>query len=302
MDIKISLATLSQLEDGRSYYLSNTTGTIKRTGLWQWFKCVTGLGDGREKAQRLAQVVKESLLATAGISKDAALTEDINRFEGATYSIYGSTLRDIAGRFKTAHADAIEVNDVRRSANQIAEQVAEEKVQRWYDGSFVGINPERPNVCRDYIKKLALYSVQHLVRQAAEDRKVPADLSDSMRRSMQKMINNVSTAETMQAMRSGQGYPMVRAKNERSFKRFDFDELHFRAILAALLTEDGPVSSYVFTRRLAILQEDILQERKDALMQTPLDPPSNPESGYIFAESAMKAFKVAEDSEWNRQA
>ena len=33
MDIKISLATLSQLEDGRSYYLSNTTGTIKRTGI-----------------------------------------------------------------------------------------------------------------------------------------------------------------------------------------------------------------------------------------------------------------------------
>lgn len=47
--MEISIATLSQLEAGRSYYLSNTTGTIKRTGLWQWFKCVTGFGDGPRK-------------------------------------------------------------------------------------------------------------------------------------------------------------------------------------------------------------------------------------------------------------
>ena len=56
--MNISLSTLSELQAGRSYYLSNTTGTIKRTTLWQWFKCVTGLGDGRAKAQQLAEVVK----------------------------------------------------------------------------------------------------------------------------------------------------------------------------------------------------------------------------------------------------
>ena len=95
MDIKISLATLSQLEDGRSYYLSNTTGTIKRTGIWQWFKCVTGWGDGRAKAQRLAQVVRESLLATAGISDDATLTTDIKRYDDTTYSIYRSEERRV---------------------------------------------------------------------------------------------------------------------------------------------------------------------------------------------------------------
>ena len=53
-DMKITTTMLTQLRADKSYYLSNTTGTIKETGLWQWFKCFTGLGDGREKAKRLA--------------------------------------------------------------------------------------------------------------------------------------------------------------------------------------------------------------------------------------------------------
>ena len=302
MDIKISLATLSQLDASRSYYLSNTTGTIKRTGIWQWFKCVTNIGDGRAKAQRLAQAIKESLLATAGICKDAALAADISRFDNAKYSLSGTQLREIAGRFRVAHADAIAENDARRGAQRLAEQVAEEKVQRWYDGSCVGENPERPGACRNYVKQLALYSVQHLVRQAAAERKLPDDLADSMRRSMQKTINNINTIEIMQAQGSGQGYPLTTAKNPRSFKRFDFDELHFRAVLAALITPEGPVNSADFHRRLAMMQEEILQERKEAFALAPLEPPGNPNSGYIFAESAMKAFKAMEDSEWHRQA
>ena len=40
--MSISLSTLTQLDAGRTYYLSNATGEIKRTTLWQWFKCVCG--------------------------------------------------------------------------------------------------------------------------------------------------------------------------------------------------------------------------------------------------------------------
>ena len=46
--MNITAASLSRLEAG-NYYLSNTTGTIKKANLWQWIKCLTGLGDGRAK-------------------------------------------------------------------------------------------------------------------------------------------------------------------------------------------------------------------------------------------------------------
>ena len=58
--MNITAASLSRLDAGSNYYLSNTTGTIKKANLWQWFKCLTGFGDGRAKAQRLAEVVKAS--------------------------------------------------------------------------------------------------------------------------------------------------------------------------------------------------------------------------------------------------
>ncbi|MBR4222920.1 MAG: hypothetical protein IKR81_17295 [Victivallales bacterium] len=266
-----------------------------------WFKCVTGLGDGRAKAQRLAQVVKESLLASAGITKDATLSTDIDRFKDATYSLSGTSLRDIAGRFKTAHADAITANEVRRDAYKIAEEVADGCVQKWFKGAYIGVNPERPEQCRNYIKKLALYSVQHLV-QAADKREVLEDIRDRMRRVMEKVINTISTVEIMQACQgSGLGFPMTQTNRKGGFSRFDLDELHFRAILAALLTKDGPVKTPDFVSRIAMYQEEILQERKDALLSVPLDPPGTAMSGYFFAESASKAFKAAEDSEWHRQ-
>ncbi|MBQ6136607.1 MAG: hypothetical protein IJI73_04465 [Kiritimatiellae bacterium] len=57
-----------------------------------------------------------------------------------------------------------------------------------------------------------------------------------------------------------------------------------------------------FVRRLALFQEEILQERRDALLNTRLGPPSSPLTGFVFAEAASKVFKAMEDSEWHRQA
>jgi hypothetical protein len=98
------------------------------------------------------------------------------------------------------------------------------------------------------------------------------------------------------------GFPKskVNGKSEMGFARFEFDELHFRAVLAALITKDGPVKMADFLNRLALYQEDILQERKDALLKTTLEPPSVPWSGFAFAESAAHIYKAMEDSEWHR--
>ena len=58
-----------------------------------------------------------------------------------------------------------------------------------------------------------------------------------------------------------------------------------------------------FTQRLIILfKEDILQERKDALLNTHLEPPETPLSGFVFADTATKLYKAMENSEWHRQS
>ena len=301
--MNISLDTLSRLSANRTYYLSDE-GTIEKTGLLQWFKCVTGWGDGRAKAQRLAQAVKQSLLASAGIANDATLNADIERFNGATYSLSGSSLRAIANRFKTAHADGIKSKEIHREAYAIAEEAADAEIAVWKKGERVVNDPDNP-ASLGYVKKLALYSVQHIMLKATEEPdllKNRESLKSKMQSLMFKAIDAINAAEIAQRQNSGLGFPKsrVNGKRELGFARFEFDELHFRAVLAALITKDGPVKMADFLRRLAIYQEDILQERKDALLKTPLEPPSVPGSGFAFAESAPKIYKAMEDSEWHR--
>ena len=301
--MNISFETLSQLSANRSYYLSDE-GTIERTGPLQWFKCVTGWGDGRAKAQRLAQAVKQSLLASAGIANDATLNADIERFNGATYSLSGSSLLEIADRFKTAHKAVVKSNALHREAYAIAEEAADAEIAVWKKGERVVNDPDNP-ASLGYVKKLALYSVQHIMLKATEEPDLLKN-RESLKRKMQslmfKAIDAINAAEIAQRQNSGLGFPKStkNGKSELGFARFEFDELHFRAVLAALITKDGPVKMTDFLRRLAIYQEDILQERKDALLKTPLEPPSVPGSGFAFAESAPKIYKAMEDSEWHR--
>ena len=301
--MNISLDTLSRLSANRTYYLSDE-GTIEKTGLLQWFKCVTGLGDGRAKAQRLAQAVKQSLLASAGIANDATLNSDIERFNGATYSLSGSSLSGIANRFKAAHSEAINKTELHRQAYAIAEEAADAEIASWKQDERVVNDPNKPESL-GYVRKIALYSVQHMMQQAAENPdllKNRATLKRKMQTRMFNTIDAINAAEIAQRQRSGLGFPKsrVNGKSEMGFARFEFDELHFRAVLAALITKDGPVKMADFVQRLSIYQEDILQERKDALLDTPLEPPSVPGSGLVFAESAPKKYKAMEDSEWHR--
>lgn len=53
---------------------------------------------------------------------------------------------------------------------------------------------------------------------------------------------------------------------------------------------------------MAFFQEEILQERRDALLSTRLEPPETPLSGFVFADTASKLYKAMEDSEWHRQS
>ena len=301
--MNISLDTLSRLSANRTYYLSDE-GTIEKTGLLQWFKCVTGLGDGRAKAQRLAQAVKQSLLASAGIANDATLNSDIERFNGATYSLSGSSILDIANRFKTAHSVAINKNEIHREAYAIAEEAADAEIAAWKKGERVVNDPKKPESL-GYVRKIALYSVQHMMQKAAENPdllKNRESFKNRMRTRMFLTIDAINAAEIAQRQNSGLGFPKsrVNGKSEMGFARFEFDELHFRAVLAALITKDGPVKMADFIQRLSIYQEDILQERQEALLKTPLEPPSVPWSGFAFAESASHIYKAMEDSEWHR--
>ena len=88
----------------------------------------------------------------------------------------------------------------------------------------------------------------------------------------------------------------------KGLDRFDLDELHFRAILAALITKDGPVRTDVFINRLAFFQEEVLQNHADDFINATLKPPSEPDSGADFAECALRAFKEGEASAWEMLA
>lgn len=300
--MNITATTLSRLDAGSNYYLSNTTGTIKKANLWQWIKCFTGFGDGRAKAQRLAEAVQTALLANAELKQDAALAGDIRRLD-TNHSLSGASLRDIARRFKVAHADAIAAVDARREASRVAELAADACVGEWNKRERVQASPENLG----FIRKIALYSVQHLVGRAYEEREVRPDLQGRMESAMRKAIEAINSVEVMQAAQGSRlGFPITKDNGENRRKlnipRFKFDELHFRAVLAALITKDGPANLIDFTRRMAFFQEEILQERRDALLNTRLEPPETPLSGFVFADTASKLFKAMEDSEWHRQS
>ena len=99
------------------------------------------------------------------------------------------------------------------------------------------------------------------------ERKVPSDLKGRMETAMRKAIEAINTMEFMQAAQGSRlGFPLTKDNGENRPKlntpRFKFDELHFRAVLAALTTRDGPARLADFTQRMILLfQEDIPQDR-----------------------------------------
>jgi hypothetical protein len=88
--------------------------------------------------------------------------------------------------------------------------------------------------------------------------------------------------------RSGMGYPLTKKNGERrdlDMPRLKFDEPHFRAILAALMTRNGPARLPDFTRRLRFFKEETLQQREKELLDIRLEPPETLLSGFVFADA-----------------
>ena len=106
----LNIDTIRSLDANKTYYLANSTGQIKEAGAWQKFKCYFGIGDARQKVQKLIDQVKVALLAASHESDNAALSTDIKNFDDARAvddSASGRSLAEIANRFATANADKI---------------------------------------------------------------------------------------------------------------------------------------------------------------------------------------------------
>ena len=106
----ITLDTIRSLDANKTYYLANSTGQIKEAGAWQKFKCLFGVGDGRQKVQKLIDQVKVALLEASGESDNAKLTTDIEKYDEDRYidvSASGRSLAEIANRFAAANAEKI---------------------------------------------------------------------------------------------------------------------------------------------------------------------------------------------------
>lgn len=285
--MEINTTALTQLSADKNYYLSNTTGTIKEAGWWQKLKCMTGLGDGRAKVQRLADAVRDALLADAFLKSEDKLTAELRDLD-KTDSLSGASLSQIATRFKADHIKEVSTSD----AYRVAESIADDQVAMWAKNG--DILPEKKSM--EYIKQLALYSAQHHADMAYDKyRDNPELMKRKMKSSMNSLIVALNSAENMK--RKDVAYPKTdkctlengKTKNLNP-PRFRIDELHFRAILGLMVTKDGPATFTEFTTALLKkLPEAELQKRKDIILDIKLEPPNIPGAGLAFASMVAKS-------------
>lgn len=283
--MEITATTLTQLRADKSYYLSNSTGTIKEAGLWQRFKCWTGFGDGREKVRRLADAIKSALLADAFIKSEDKLSSELNGLDKNS-SLSGADLRQIATRFKADHAQAIATSD----AYRVADKLADEQIARWVkDGDVL---PEKKSL--EYMKKLALYAAQPVMDEALEYKD---DLTRKLSRNIGQIIYCFASMENVK--KSYFGYPRFDTYTTEDGKehtlrvpRLRLDELHFRAVLSCLVTKDGPATFMAFTTAIFKLREEELQKRKEVFLDLKLEPPNKPGSGLAFAAQAANSHEI----------
>ena len=286
--MKITATALTQLDASKDYYLSNTTGTIKEADFWQKFKCFTGWGDGRAKVARLADAIKTALLADAAIKNEAKLTTELDGLDKSR-SLSGTSLRQIASRFKADHAQAIATSD----ACRMAETIADKQISRWVERGDV--LPEAESL--KYMKKLCLYAAQQITDNALSFAGDPNQLARKIRRNMEQLLVCLNCAENMK--KADVAYPKVGSCQDASGKmrilnppRFRLDELHFRAMLGLMATKDGPVTFMSFARALVHLPESELQKRKETILGIPLEKPDKPGAGVAFAAQVAKSHEL----------
>lgn len=287
--MKITATNLANIANG-SYYLSNTTGEIKKAGIWQWVKCTTGLGDGRAKVKRLADAVKTSLLADAAIKSDARLTSDISALN-LHRSLSSTDLKRIATRFKADHAEAIAKSD----AFRLAETIVDDEVAAWVKNRSVC--PDKTSL--GFIRQLALYAARPVIDQAAKYADDPKELARRIRGKFDLMNMLLGSCEHM-ARQAGLKYPASETyvdpetgnKRHLTGPRFILDELHMRNIIACMFDDDGDVRMQKFLQKALAMPEEELQKRKEVLLSIPLAKPSEPGAVMQFASAARNSYNI----------
>ena len=150
--MKLNSESILTLDANKTYYIANSTGEIKEAGLWQRFKCWLGVGDGREKVQRLAEQVKAALLADGGVESENTLNDEIGRLN-LTSSLSGAALKEIASRFRADHADSV----ARADAGRLVEAKVKDFVRGHSDpaarSDSFRIHPDPQNI--EYMTRLA---------------------------------------------------------------------------------------------------------------------------------------------------
>lgn len=292
--MEITATNLSRIQDG-SYYLSNTTGEIKKAGFWQWFKCFTGIGDGREKVQRLVDRIKADLLADAAVNDDASLTNALNALD-TTKSISSSDLKRIASNFKAAHPEAIAKSDAMREAKAVVDEV----VNDWAIKGKTTIY-DRTNM--EYVKKLALYAARPVADKAIEFGEDKARLVKNIKGKMELLRNAIGVAELV-ANDSHLDYPSTnqspipgrRTPYTTGFKCFVLDELHFRFLASRIFDKNGKVRLGNLFESLIRMPESELQRCRNILLDAPLDGPEKADALEKFLDATRDLEKKYNDN------
>ena len=94
----LNIDTIRSLDASKTYYLANSTGQIKEAGAWQKFKCYFGIGDARQKVQKLIDQVKVALLAASHRSQPTSR---------ATTTTATSTIRPRGARSPTSRTASL---------------------------------------------------------------------------------------------------------------------------------------------------------------------------------------------------
>ncbi len=276
----ITAAQLTKIATGNNYYLSNSTGEIKKAGLWQWFKCWTGFGDGRAKVQRLVDAVKAALLHDASLQSEAELNNELNALD-KNHSISGADLKRIATRFTTAHADTIGRTETCRLAENIIDRHLETSVKQ---------NAVHPDpVSQVYMRKLLLYGASPVILKHASY-ETPEALQKALSKKISLFQDFIGGTEMFALNASSNVRYLLSNKHtgadgktkELNIPRFKLDEVRFRAILACFNLQKNAPASQAY-RNLFQSPEDILEERRDEILALPLDPPTQPDAAHNFA-------------------
>ena len=273
--MKLNSESILTLDANKTYYIANSTGEIKEAGFWQKFKCLLGVGDGREKVQRLAEQVKAALLADGGVESENALNEEIGRLD-LTSSLSGAALKRIASRFRADHADSVAKADAGR--------LVEAKVKDFVSGhsdptartKAFRIHPDPQNI--EYMTRLATLAAKRAtvnVDANTDKNELGREITHRLN-SFLSMID-VAINNRRPCWENRQDYVLPDGTQGRSNLPLPvLNELSFRVFASCLFRKDGEMTtgSYAGVQLMRFPAKLLTGNVKDAILnanEVPMD-------------------------------